>query len=214
MKDYIASIGSVGNSDHKFIAKLFELPVVPIQPDERNIEDIEDAAFVVFWGGEDIATSLYDETPRWTDRMMPGVRDIFEMECFNFARAKEVPQLGICRGAQLLCALNGGKLWQHVHNHNVSHGVELFDGRRVTVTSTHHQMMRPTKEMKLIGWSMDVRSPRKGCELGETTTNEREAEIVFIPQSRALCIQGHPEYTPVDSAFSLLTRQLVKEYLK
>jgi gamma-glutamyl-gamma-aminobutyrate hydrolase PuuD len=208
---YIASIDGGFNSHNEYLAKLLQLPVVRIQ--HTNLEQLKQAKLAVFWGGEDIATSLYCEKPKHTERLQPSFRDLFEKNAFNIAKENKVPMVGICRGAQLLCVLNGGSLWQHVDNHGYSHYVRMNDGTNILVTSTHHQMMRPTKHMHILGVSAEVLSPTKGGELGFTSNTEPETEILFVPETKTLCIQGHPEYTKVDSPFSQLTVKLIKEYL-
>lgn len=170
---------------------------------------------IIFWGGEDISPSLYNE--RNTHSMANNYlskRDAYETYVYKLAKEKQIPMLGICRGAQLLCALNGGRLWQHVENHGHAHEIRLTETNELLkVTSTHHQMMRPTKEMKVLGVSAKVLSPMKYNENGAYNTEEDEAEIVFIPQVRALCIQGHPEYTEPTSEFSRLTKDLIHKHL-
>lgn len=208
---FIASIDGGYNSNNDYLAKLLLLPVVKVE--HNNLELIKQAKLAVFWGGEDIATSLYGEKPVHTQRLKPSFRDMFEQAAFELASANNVPMVGICRGAQLLCVLNGGSLWQDVDNHGYNHNVIMEDGYKLQVTSTHHQMMRPTKEMKILGVSAEVLSPQKGDETGYTTNRDPEAEIVFIPKTKTLCIQGHPEYTKVDSLFSQLTVKLIKEHL-
>ena len=170
---------------------------------------------IIFWGGEDISPSLYKE--RSTHSLANDFlskRDAYETHVYKLAKEKQIPMLGICRGAQLLCALNGGRLWQHVENHGRTHEIRLTETNELLkVTSTHHQMMRPTNEMKVLGVSAKVLSPLKYNENGAYDAEEDEAEIVFIPQARALCIQGHPEYTPPTSEFSRLTKDLINKHL-
>jgi gamma-glutamyl-gamma-aminobutyrate hydrolase PuuD len=208
---FIASIDGGYNSNNDYLAKLILLPVVKVE--HNNLELIKQAKLAVFWGGEDIATSIYNERPKHTQRHKPSFRDMFEMESFGLAKDHKIPMVGICRGAQLLCVLNGGSLWQHVDNHGYNHNVLMHDNSLIHVTSTHHQMMRPTKDMKILGVSAQVLSPIKGNEIGLTSDSNPEAEIVFVPETKTLCIQGHPEYTKVDSEFSQLTVKLIKEYL-
>lgn len=167
---------------------------------------------LVFWGGEDIWPGYYGEEPAKTHAIYESPRDHMEKEAFE--SNPNTPKLGICRGAQLLCALSGGKLWQHVDKHTHSHLIKLHTNNSLLeVTSTHHQMMRPTSKMRLLASANYIRSPKKWSEDGEHISSEPEAEIVFIPETKALCIQGHPEYTSVNSPFSKLTAQLVKENL-
>lgn len=202
------SIGSVLGSrlENAFLSQLLDSEVESYKPDKSY-------KMIVFWGGEDIWTGYYGEEPHKTTAIYESPRDRLEKEIFN--ANPHTPKLGICRGAQLLCALSGGKLWQHVDKHTNSHLIKLEkDNSFIPVTSTHHQMMRPTPQMRLLAASSYVRSPHKWNENKDPYLSvDPEAEIVFIPETKALCIQGHPEYTTVNSPFSKLTTQLVKEHL-
>lgn len=206
---YIASIlGS--KAENKYASQLFNLPTETIHTTDQIPPTPK---FFIFWGGEDICPYIYNEIPTDTHAKKISLRDMFETEIFNYAIKNNIPMLGICRGAQLLCALSGGKLWQHVTNHGEYHPIITHDKKVFTVPSTHHQMMRPTPEMKLLAVSQDIRSPTKWNDQGKNKSTEPEAEIVFIPKTKALCIQSHPEYTDVHSKLSKLTVKLVKEYL-
>ena len=87
-------------------------------------------------------------------------RDIYEKAIFEEACKNNKNIIGICRGSQLLTALNGGKLIQDVTNHALAsgHNIRILDEDIImTATSTHHQMMYPfnlpKEDYKLIGVS-------------------------------------------------------------
>jgi GMP synthase-like glutamine amidotransferase len=182
----------------------------------------EDADVIVWNGGEDIATSIYLEHP-----VMRGIpytksyRDDQEIALFDLFKADPTKLLlGICRGAQLLNCLNGGKLWQHVDKHGRSHQMlDVQTGETLEVTSTHHQQMIPAKnDGVLIGISSE--SSYKEHEEGtETPTPSKDlkvgvdVEIMWYPNTRSLCIQGHPEYVP-NSRFSSYTLELMHRVCK
>lgn len=201
------------NSEKEYIREL--LNAKNTDPFDINDDLKKELDLLVFWGGEDISPSLYKERSSYTyasDYM--SKRDAYETYIFRIAKEKKIPMLGICRGAQLLCALNGGRLWQHVDNHGHPHDIRLTETNELLrVTSTHHQMMRPTSEMKVLGVSATILSPLKYNENGAYHGIEDEAEIVFIPEAQALCIQGHPEYTKPTSDFSLVTKDLIHKHL-
>lgn len=206
---YIASV--LGSKvENKYAEQLFNLSTETIHTTDQIASTPK---FFIFWGGEDICPYIYNEIPTDTHAKTISLRDEFETEIFNYAIKNNIPMLGICRGAQLLCALSGGKLWQHVSNHGDNNSIVTHDKKVFTVPSTHHQMMRPTPEMKLLAVSRDIRSPIKWNDQGKNKSTEPEAEIIFIPKTKALCIQSHPEYTDVHSKLSKLTIELVKEYL-
>ena len=181
-------------------------------PDQLN-----NAKALILWGGEDIATSLYGEQPVYSFSSWGlSRRDSIERDLVWSAVDLGIPILGICRGAQLLCALDGGKLWQHVDGHAGSnHSVELMSGEIIKTNSLHHQMMRPKSHNMVMGWSKDVLSPVKCSELGEHRTDEPEPEIVYFPHMKALGIQGHPEYSGATAeGLRKFTKQLFADLFK
>ena len=181
---------------------------------EKNIQKIRDCTtLLVLWGGEDISPHIYGQSPVRTNAPpVPSPRDWLEMELIDEARRRDIPILGICRGAQLLCAVDGGTLWQDVSGHGIAHNI-LYKGEKIPVSSTHHQMMRPSKHAEVLASSEYVRSPKKFGEEEEINT-EPEAEIVYFPRLNALGVQGHPEYMVPTHPFPQLVKSLVKTYLK
>ena len=116
----------------------------------RNVEILNnpEVAAIVIWGGEDISPGIYGQSPsRFTDaRGQPSKRDKEEMEWARLAIEKKIPIIGICRGAQLMCAVSGGSLIQHVSNHaGPPHRLSTIDGKEIWTNSVHHQMMNPFK---------------------------------------------------------------------
>lgn len=179
-----------------------------------------DEADIIIWnGGEDIGTSIYGEQPQMNGiPHKPSARDLEEIAMFNkFKGRPHQLLLGICRGSQLLNCLNGGKLYQDVNNHGGTHEMVDLDTKEVLkVTSTHHQQMRPNpKEGHVIGVSSESTRKLSGANGIENFKpwhfGHREGvdvEIVWYPKTHTLCIQGHPEYTPI-SRFATYTRDLI-----
>lgn len=165
-------------------------------------QTIEDADIIVFNGGTDIGCDLYDETAVFTHSQKASQRDKHEKHIFETFPDKL--KVGVCRGAQLLNVLNGGKLWQDVNNHGRSHVMlDVRSGEKVMVTSTHHQMMRPNYDTGvIIGVSDESTVKRSEHEHWQATggvffpDDHKDTEIVWYPQTRSLCVQGHPEYVP------------------
>lgn len=180
-------------------------------------------------GGADILPEHYGEEPILGTYHNPN-RDKYEVEYYNIAVKRGIPIIGICRGAQLLCALAGGKLVQHVTGHGQDHMIDTIDGKRFPMSSLHHQMMRPENtEHVLIGWTKGISKcylvhpgeeyegrflrpqgvEAYGHEIGEKV----EPEIVYFAKNRGLAIQGHPEMMDPDSEGVAYCNRLVKEYL-
>src|SRR3990167_3250317 len=89
-----------------------------IETPEDLVELKPDA--LVIWGGEDISPKIYGQKPaiRWTSATAKlSIRDKLEIALANQAVKMRIPIIGICRGAQLMCALSGGSLIQHVSGH-------------------------------------------------------------------------------------------------
>lgn len=106
------------------------------------------ADLAVFTGGEDVTPSYYGAEAHPTT-YNNRVRDNSESKVSAFFLAREIPMVGICRGAQFLCVMNGGSLYQDVDRHAISgeHELSYVDekgqARTYHVTSTHHQMQNP-----------------------------------------------------------------------
>lgn len=177
--------------------------------------ELKGAKALVLWGGEDISPALYAQVP-YSDNSGPrgpSRRDQCEYNLITAAVQEGIPILGICRGAQLLCAAGGGSLYQHVDGH-VGRDHEVVVGDRVYWSnSCHHQMMIPTEDMKVLGhvpkplsfrkW-MDQRSP--------VEKSDPEPELVYMPKLKALAVQGHPEWLPYSCDYVKLIRDLFGEY--
>lgn len=183
----------------------------------RLVRDPEKADMIIFNGGADIATSIYNEHPisRGIPYELSG-RDIREIKLFENAVKNNQFILGICRGAQLVNCLNGGSLWQDVTNHGRAH--DIFDvrtGETQRATSTHHQMMIPGEGSEIIAVAYEASSKTRDNEHKAITrvykkSGEEDLEICFYPASRSLCIQGHPEYVP-KSDFANYCVNLIRE---
>lgn len=167
----------------------------------------------VFTGGEDVNPSLYNEerNSRTYDCIE---RDNFEKSVFDKLVQLNIPLFGICRGAQFLCVMAGGKLCQHLDNHSGYHDIETHDGRYVQVNSTHHQMQLPPKNAEVIAWAHPSRSKRY---LGGGSTAmfpEKEYEIVYYPGIKALATQYHPESMATSSEGWTYYQELIAKYLE
>jgi gamma-glutamyl-gamma-aminobutyrate hydrolase PuuD len=151
---------------------------------------------IVIEGGADIHPSLYNN-PNTDSHVAdtPSRRDIIEREAINDAISKGALIIGICRGAQLACALAGGRLVQHVNNHGGSHPVVTNDGKIFNVSSVHHQQMYPWDvEHDMLAWSTDKFSD---CYRGYGINMDKhqvEPEAVYFPKIKALAFQWHPEW--------------------
>lgn len=179
---------------------------------------------LLLWGGSDVHPSLYGRSNIMSHvKSTISVRDHIEVSLLERAIKENIPVIGVCRGAQLVCAAAGGILIQDVDGHGESHPVMTKDGELYMATSTHHQMMYPWGvEHKLIAWSAESMSSKYiGITQKEQlnipkiplSTEVYEPEIVWFPEIKALAIQGHPEYEKSTTGFNQYIKKLIYEYI-
>ena len=211
---------AVGNfyGAHKPYVKMFkDLAVLNIRnTDEALSFKLQPDDVLLFGGGEDISPALYKQkASRYTGSTNElSHRDKVETYFFTEGRKLNLPMIGICRGAQLLCALSGGSLYQHVNQHGTAHDVTTKDGRTILVSSVHHQMMNPlgTKH-ELIAWSREVRSNVHLVEDEVNIDADIEPEVIFFPDTNALAIQYHPEFMSEIEEGYAYAQELVQTYI-
>lgn len=169
---------------------------------------IEKADIVVFPGGADVDPALYGAKKHPYTSSSQRRMDNFKKA---FGRAQKAQlHVGICGGGQFLNVIHGGEMYQDVDNHAVPRGhtayyIDESDRfpSRFSVTSTHHQMMKPNLTRgELWGWAFeatyrDLEYLRQDTLYpdGVDKSPRRDTEIVFYKgEVPALCFQPHPEY--------------------
>ncbi len=186
-----------------------------IGPEIQNPEvldtDPASIALVVFTGGADVQPSLYGENTYHRCHCRPE-RDAQEIEVFKKALAHGVPMFGICRGAQFLCVMAGGKLVQHSSGHHQWHNIVLSDGRQFKVSSSHHQMMIP-KEESILGWAEPRLSSFYIGGNGQNLNYNREVEVAEFPSIKAYGVQYHPEIMGKDTDGFKYCQELIRKLL-
>lgn len=171
--------------------------------------EIEECDFVLFTGGEDVDPHFASETHRHPTLHTNISRDIYEHQVFVQAQNLNKKKVGICRGAQLLCALSGGKLVRDMSNPYSIHKVQLYDGRVIDATSSHHNAMYPwnlkENEYEVLGWTQGISRYHDGEDgkeiVNEIVDNNKECEIVLFRNTDSLGIQMHPEWMHNDSRY-------------
>ncbi len=132
----------------------------------------------LFPGGFDLDPAFFNEEPIPELGRVDRDLDIFQLAVLDLAVEKQMPVLGICRGAQVINVALGGSLYQDIPsqfatpvlNHmqetihlGTDHPVEITPGSRLhkmfgpglMVNSRHHQSIKePGKGLKIT-----VRSP-------------------------------------------------------
>lgn len=153
---------------------------------------------IQFTGGEDVDPSYYGEKRHPSTRSNP-VRDAWESVIYH-ENIGIIPMAGICRGAQFLNVMNGGKLWQNVTNHAIAGKHEAFCNvyeRPLMVTSTHHQMMIPSAGGKVL-MTAQVALVKSSATEDVDGTLTPDYEAIYYPHSSVLCYQPHPEYVNIN----------------
>lgn len=189
----------------------------------KLVDDITKADIVIFTGGEDVDPSLYGEEKHYTTYSNLE-RDLYEKGEFERIKPNQLV-IGICRGSQFLCVMNGGKLIQNVHGHALYHTHSIIgsDNIEYEITSTHHQMQYPYEmpynDYDILYWSTYKQSDvYEGSGIDEDVMYEEvEPEIVLYHKEntpKCLAIQGHPEYMRKDAPIVKMLNTLINNLLK
>jgi putative glutamine amidotransferase len=167
----------------------------------HELGDLQAGDVLLLWGGEDVSPQYYKhQFSRYSGAERHNWRDAFEWELMNRAKELGVPIVGICRGAQFLCAFAGGTLVQHVNNHGGNHTVITADNEMFIANSLHHQMMHPGDvPHELLAWTAPRGDayyvcPEDGVERRFTKDEtDKDPECVYFPEIKGLAVQWHPE---------------------
>lgn len=179
----------------------------------RFVSDPLKADLVIFTGGADVNPAMYGEKPI-AETHYDVARDAEDSELYTICRENKIPMLGICRGAQFLWVKKGGKLYQHVNNHNDGvHDIFVFgENKKYRASSVHHQMCRTESipGFKLLA-NCAVSDSRKADSVSWSGPTS-DFEIYAFPQEAILGIQGHPEYQGFPN-YSAMCIRLIEQYI-
>lgn len=191
---------------------------------EKLIQGLDECDVVLFTGGSDVSAHLYNE-PEGVHTSCNLHRDKFEQFVWNMATTRDKGKLGVCRGLQFAVVMAGGKLVQHTTGHTGGHHMidDIF-GNSLMMNSVHHQMVRPetVPNSVVIAWNKSRSSVKYLDGFGnEIYFNKKkdgedllwqEPEIVWLPNQKALGIQGHPEMSE-NVELHNYCNQLIRYYL-
>jgi len=170
---------------------------------------------VVLSGGGDIDPAHYGQTNSYSDHIAPE-RDAAEFAALDYALARHLPVLGICRGAQVLNVYFGGGLVQDIarvlgspldHYRGTPHPVRVVDRRMAAalgvdaleVNTYHHQGI--TRD--LVG---------RGLRVFAVSEVDGLVEGFYHARYPVLGVQWHPEKeTPSQAYDRRLFRQLFEQ---
>ena len=196
------------SSDKPAIAELF------VKGSCQKAKSIDKADVVVFGGGSDVDPALYGEKCHQST-FFDHLRDSQDMEAYAYCLENGIPMFGICRGAQFLHVMNGGKLYQDVNNHNSSHAMYLQREKVLlkNVSSVHHQMVIPAPElgMEVLGTS-SIATMRHHNDTTTSMGTMNDVEAFFYRDTCCFGVQGHPEYRGY-TEFSVWTMKMLEELI-
>lgn len=182
--------------------------------DYRVVSSPDEANILVWTGGADINPELYG-SPKHPMTSYSDRRDKAEVALYDRFRSSDYLKVGICRGHQLLGAMNGAKLFQHVNNHGRQHDAFYTDedGRTSIhlVSSAHHQMIDLARSISPFEvWLVsNEASLRELSAPSESFMGYDDPESIFWPETNSLGFQGHPEFGPkpcTDLFFQIVDR--------
>ena len=159
------------------------------------VNNMEDANLVVFTGGQDVCPLVYNQTDIHPRTYYTLERDDREINAYNEALKAGKKMIGICRGHQLLSALNGALLIQDQPNPG-NHYVYTHDSRKFLINSLHHQAVYPfnlpKENYSILGYTKNMLNYHENGKKEEMNPPV-EIEMIYFPKTNCLGIQCHPE---------------------
>jgi putative glutamine amidotransferase len=174
--------------------------LLPPQPVDRDIAErvLDGLDGLVITGGKDVDPAAYGQ-PAHPDTDEPGRdRDAWEFALLDRALDRELPVLGICRGAQVLNVALGGTLHQHLPD-VIGHG--RHRAGNAVFTTLPVRTVPGTRLAGLVGESVDAQCyhHQAVAELGEGLVvsgwdADGVIEALELPgDGFVLAVQWHPE---------------------
>lgn len=200
----------------------------------EETSELAEADIVVWTGGPDVSPHLYGRRVHHKTQFNVQ-RDIKDILAWSFSGRAKI-RLGVGRGAQFLNVMNGGDIFQdlaeespsrsHMNEHKVFRYTtediddpdsKIMETHEYTVSSLHHQMMKPSKKGIILGHAVrDDYGSHSLCTVkyhGQTLGQHRgpstvyvpregaweedliDPEMIYYPETRSLCVQGRPEFS-------------------
>lgn len=189
---------------------IFDLCVHSSDPSKLTKDDA-----LVVWGGADIPVQYYNKgrsSKSWAPKE-PSERDAIEWAMINRAAELGIPMIGVCRGAQMMCALAGGYLIQDVQGHGGNHLVKTDTGEEFYTNSIHHQMMMPDKARHKLLAAVPQPLSREYWDVDNLVKVDVEPEYIYFPDIKAHAIQWHPEGMGLGTEANQYIAKKIKEFL-
>ena len=197
------------------------------------VNDLQQADLVQFTGGADVFPGFYGEEPLNTTRF-DKERDDYEKAVFESAIGLGLPCAGICRGAQFVHVMNGGKLWQHVLGHatgrnhvaKIDHTAFINPGQMrkeygetMFVSSTHHQMMKydavASRCVRVLTANVSTykQDGKSTSFCGLPRDGAFDVEAMYYPATNTFSYQPHPEYFGITDPCQTFYFRCLKQFL-
>ena len=193
--------------------------LLPPQPVDSGIAErvVDGLDGLLITGGKDVDPAAYGQTPHPATDQPGAQRDAWEFELLKAALQRQLPVLGICRGAQVLNVALGGTLHQHLPD------VIGHSGHRAgnaVFTSLPVRTVAGTRLAALVGASVDARCyhHQAVAELGEGLVvsawdADGVIEALELPgRGFVLAVQWHPEETLDDLRLFSAIVEAAREY--
>ena len=200
--------------------------MLPITGDDALIDDylsIVDGLY--FSGGNDIDPLLFGEDPIKEIGEIDYSRDEFEIKLIKKAASKNMPILGICRGAQVINAALGGSLYQDIyaqregtngHSPKFSSGGYAHHRVKITKDSKVYDILK-TEEINVNSFHHQaVKRLAEGFKITAVSEDGIIEAIESVNHSFLVGIQWHPEimferYPIFLKIFEALVNECVKK---
>ena len=193
--------------------------LLPPQPVDSGIAErvVDGLDGLLITGGKDVDPAAYGQTPHPATDQPGAQRDAWEFALLKAALQRQLPVLGICRGAQVLNVALGGTLHQHLPD------VIGHSGHRAgnaVFTSLPVRTVAGTRLAALVGASVDARCyhHQAVAELGEGLVvsawdADGVIEALELPgRGFVLAVQWHPEETLDDLRLFSAIVEAAREY--
>jgi putative glutamine amidotransferase len=187
-----------------------EHPIRLVAPDGEAALDGLDG--LIIGGGDDISVELYDGELT-IDVQFDAARDQLELKALAYAAKRDLPVLGVCRGAQMLNVFYGGTLHQDIY--------KAYAGlpRRWTPLPARHVTIAPHSLLhRVLGVdhlhvnSLHTQSVDKlGAGL-KVTARDRHDVVQAVEDASAffrIGVQWHPEFMITHASQRRLFRAFV-----
>lgn len=174
--------------------------LLPPQPPEGAEQMLDRLDGLVLTGGKDLDPASYGQRPHPLTDEPRHDRDAWERALLDGALARDLPVLGICRGAQVLNVALGGTLHQHLPDVVGHPRHQLGDA---TFSTTSATVVAGTSLATIVGDAVDGQCyHHQGLDrLGDglvaaARADDGTVEAVEMPAATfVVAVQWHPEET-------------------